>query len=128
VLKKYKPVATGEYTAVVQVASQYVEGMRLGDSAVTSEAFHEEAIMYGFNDGQLVRGPIENLYDFIDNHDPARDVVAHSDVLAITPTTAIVRVEMELDVLGKDYIDYLTLIKIDGAWKVITKVFHQFEG
>jgi Putative lumazine-binding len=27
-----------------------------------------------------------------------------------------------------DYNDFLTLIKLDGGWKVIAKVYHQFEG
>ncbi|MCF5393095.1 hypothetical protein GIV99_28895, partial [Pseudomonas syringae] len=48
--------------------------------------------------------------------------------LAITPTTAVVRVDMEKDAIGADYNDYLTLIKIDDSWKVIAKVYHQFEG
>lgn len=35
---------------------------------------------------------------------------------------------MEKDAVGADYNDCLTLIRIDGAWKVIAKVYHQFEG
>lgn len=27
-----------------------------------------------------------------------------------------------------EYNDYLTLIRIDGNWQVIAKVYHQFEG
>lgn len=52
--------------------------------------------------------------------------IAHIDVLAITPTTAVVRVDLENDSIGADYNDYVTLLKIGGVWKVIAKVYHQF--
>lgn len=124
--RNVKAVSTRTHDAVIQTANKYVEGMRTGSSTLTAEAFHNEAIMYGFNGAQLVKGSIENLYDFIDTHGAAQNLIAHCDVVAITPTTAVVRVDMENDHLGKAYIDYLTLIEIDGNWRVITKVFHQF--
>jgi hypothetical protein len=37
-------------------------------------------------------------------------------------------VDIEQDAIGADYNDYLTLINIAGNWKVIAKVYHQFEG
>jgi Putative lumazine-binding len=50
------------------------------------------------------------------------------DVLAITRTTAVVRVEMEQDAIGADYTDFHTLIKLDGTWHIIAKVYHMYEG
>lgn len=35
---------------------------------------------------------------------------------------------MEKDDIGADYNDYLTLIKINGQWTVIAKVYHRFEA
>jgi hypothetical protein len=43
-------------------------------------------------------------------------------VLAIKPTTAVVRVDMERDVIGGDYTDFHTLIKLNGTWHIIAKV------
>lgn len=40
----------------------------------------------------------------------------------------MVRVDMENDAIGADYNDYLTLIKIEGVWKVIAKVYHRFDA
>jgi hypothetical protein len=50
------------------------------------------------------------------------------DVLAITPTTAVVRVDMERDAIGDDYTDFHTLIKLDGTWQIIAKGFPMYEG
>jgi hypothetical protein len=126
--KNVKTVSIQDYDAVLSSASKYAEGLRTGSIAVTRDAFHSDAIMYGFNDGALVGGPISNLYDFVENFGSAPEMSTRLDVIAITPTTAVVRVDMENDAIGRDYIDFLTLIKLEGAWKVIAKAFHQFDA
>ena len=126
--KNIKAVPTQDYNAVIATAAQYVEGLRTGNSKAIAEAFHADAVMYGFTNGKLLGGPISNLYSFVDSNGSAPDITTRLDVLAITPTTAVVRVDMEKDAIGADYNDYLTLLKIDGGWKVIAKVYHQFEG
>ncbi|AZF37435.1 Permease of the major facilitator superfamily [Pseudomonas sp. R4-39-08] len=126
--KNIKAVPTAEYNAVIAVAQHYVDSLRIGSAEGLEQAFHKDAVMYGFTNGQLLGGPINNLFDFVRTHGTAPDITTRLDVLAITPTTAVVRVDMENDAIGADYNDYLTLIKIDGTWKVIAKVYHQFEG
>ncbi|RKH47893.1 nuclear transport factor 2 family protein [Corallococcus sicarius] len=126
--KNIKAVPTRDYGAVIATASKYVEGLRVGSVEGVAEAFHKDAVMYGFTHGELLGGSIKNLYDFVQKNGKAPDITTRLDVLAITPTTAVVRVDMEKDAVGADYNDFLTLIKVDGDWKVIAKVFHQFEG
>jgi hypothetical protein len=126
--KNIKAVPTSEYNAVIATANLYVEGLRVGSAEGVAQAFHKDAVMYGFTNGELLGGPIKNLFDFVQKNGKAPDITTRLDVLAITPTTAVVRVDMEKDAIGADYNDYLTLIKIDGSWKVIAKVYHQFEG
>lgn len=126
--KNIKAVETVEYNAVVQVAGKYVEGLRLGNPELLAEAFHKDAVMYGFTNGELLGGSVNNLYEFVRKNGKAPDISTRLDVLAITPTTAVVRVDMEKDAIGADYNDYLTLIRIEGEWKVIAKVYHQFQN
>ena len=84
---------TQDYEQVVSTVAKYVEGLRVG-SAV-GEAFHKDAVMYGLTHGELLGGPIKNLYDFVEQSGTAPDIKTRIDVLAITPTTAVVRVDME---------------------------------
>ncbi|VVO73860.1 nuclear transport factor 2 family protein [Pseudomonas fluorescens] len=126
--KNIKAVPTSEYNAVIATANQYVEGLRVGSAEGVAQAFHKDSVMYGFTNGELLGGPIKNLFDFVQKNGSAPEITTRLDILAITPTTAVVRVDMENDAIGADYNDYLTLIKIDGTWKVIAKVYHQFEG
>lgn len=126
--KNIKAVPTAEYDAVIAVAQKYVDGLRIGSVEDVAQAFHKDAVMYGFTNGALLGGPIANLFGFIEKNGKAPEIKPRLDILAITPTTAVVRVDMEKDAIGADYNDYLTLIRIDGRWKVIAKVYHQFEG
>jgi hypothetical protein len=126
--KNLKTVATQDYQDVVATVQAYVDGLRVGSSDDVSQAFHPDAVMYGFTNGKLLGGPISNLYDFVREGGAAPDIQTRLDVLAITPTTAVVRVDMEKDAIGADYTDFHTLLKQDGQWRVIAKVYHQYEG
>ncbi len=122
-----KNVPVSEYNAVVEAAGKYVEGLRVGDPEIVAQAFHKDAVMYGLSNGTtLLGGPISNLYDFVRANGKAANIETRIDVLAITPTTAVVRIDMEHDAINADYNDYLTFIKLDGRWQAIAKVFHQF--
>ena len=123
-----KSVPVSAYEAVLDTARRYVDGLKKGCAETVAEAFHKDAVMYGFTDGELLGGSVDNLYKFVRENGSAPEIETHLDVLAITPTTAVVRVDMEKDAIGADYNDYLTLIRIDGRWQVIAKVYHQFTG
>ena len=122
-----KPVPCSEYESVEKAASYYVEGLRAGSVELAKKAFHKDAVMYGLSGGELLGGPIENLYEFMRVNGKAENIKTHIDILAITPTTAVVRIDMENDAIGADYNDYLSLSKLDGKWQVIAKLFHMYE-
>ena len=126
-MSNQKIVPTSEYDAVIEASGKYVEGLRVGDADIVAQAFHKDAVMYGLSNGtSLLGGPIGNLYDFVSNNGAAPDIKTRIDILAITPTTAVVRIDMEKDAINADYNDFLTFIKLDGRWQAIAKVFHQF--
>ena len=126
--KNIKTVPTRDYEEVVATVAKYVEGLRVGRADGVAAAFHKDAVMYGFTNGELLGGPISNLYDFVEKNGAAPDIKTRVDVLAITPTTAVVRVDMEKDAIGADYTDFHTLIKLAGTWHIIAKVYHMYEG
>ena len=113
--KNIKTVPTQDFEDVVATVAKYVEGLRVGNVASLTQAFHKAAVMYGFTNGELLGGPIKNLYDFVSKNGAAPDIKTRLDVLAITPTTAVVRADMENDGIGADYTDFHTLIKHDGT-------------
>ncbi|WP_263408345.1 nuclear transport factor 2 family protein [Terriglobus tenax] len=123
-----KTVSTRDFEDVITTVAKYVAGLQAGRADGVAEAFHRDAVMYGFASGQLLGGTIKNLYEFVEKNGAAPAIKTRLDVLAITPTTAVVRVDMEKDAIGANYTDFHTLIKLDGTWQIIAKVFHMYEG
>ncbi|KAJ5465933.1 hypothetical protein N7530_008664 [Penicillium desertorum] len=125
-----KTVPTTEYNSVIEAANKYTEGLRTGSPNMVAQAFHKNAVMYGFINPpkpDMLAGPIDNLYTFIRDNGSAPAIKTRNDILAITQTTAVVRIDMEGDASGADYTDFLTLIKVDGKWQAIAKVFHKYQ-
>ena len=115
-----------DYDDVLAVVQGYVEGLKTGNVEQLKKTFHKDAIMYGHLPEGLSEGSIENLYNYVDKFGAAPNIKTNLTVLHKTPTTAIVRVEMESDAANEDFTDYHSLIKVDGAWKVVAKLFHLY--
>lgn len=113
-----------DYEAVIAVVSQYTEACKVGKSDVMKPAFTDNALMYGYLNGQLYNGSIEALYGAVDQFGAAPEAKTHIDVLSIEGTAATVRVTLE-DWHGIAFTDFHSLLKIGNEWKIIAKVFHQ---
>lgn len=124
--KNIKNVPTSDFEAVKSVVQKYVDGIRLGDVEICASAFFQEAIYYGVGKGRLEGGGVLEFLTFIGKNGTAPNVVANIDVLAITTTMAVVKVDLENDSIGASYNDFVTLLKIDQGWKIISKAYHQF--
>ena len=128
--KNIKIIPTAEYDEIVRVVQMYyVEGLKLGDWKTISKAFHPEATMYGWTStgGPLLGGPATNLESYVEEHGAGPNMESRIDIIAITPTTACVRVDLENDAGGFDYTDFHTMFKTDGQWQIIAKVFHKYD-
>ena len=122
-----KVVTSSEYDAVIAVAGCYVDAMRQGSSARAREGFHPDGSIYGYVEGTFRGGSISNLFDYLDQHPGGHEMKAHLDVVSITPTTAIVKAEVEMDPPETDYSDFLAMVKVDGKWQIVSKIFHSYE-
>lgn len=118
-------IKVSDYEAVVAVISKYAQGCKEGKSEIMRPAFHKDAIMYGYLNGSLSEGSIENLYGAVDSFGADENAKTRIDVLSIEGTAATVRVTLE-DWHGIAFTDFHSLLKIDGEWKIIAKVFHQY--
>jgi hypothetical protein len=74
----------------------------------------------------LSQGSIDNLYTYVEKFGAAPNSKTNLMVLHKRPTTAIVRIEIERDAADEDFTDYYSLIKTNGEWKVVAKLFHLY--
>lgn len=87
--------------------------------------FVNEAVLYGFLDGKLEHGSIEQFYHNVDSVGAGKDFKVRIDVLALEETVAVVRVLEEKWGERIDFTDYLLMLKIAGKWKYVAKVYNQ---
>jgi len=113
-----------EYDAVCAVIGGYIEAARIGNSAPMKKVFHPDAYIFGFFDGEPFNGPIQKLFDWDDANGPAPEIKARITNVDIAETVAVVRLEIE-NWTGYRFTDLFTLLKIEGEWRIMNKVFHK---
>ncbi len=114
-----------EYEAVEAAALKFVKSVAEGDSRYARELFTDDAVLFGFLDGKLEHGSIEQFYHNVDTVDGGEAFKARVDVIAVEETMAVVRV-LEEGWGGRiDFTDYLLLLKMNGEWKCVAKAYNQ---
>lgn len=114
-----------EYEAVEQAALKFVRSVAEGNSAYAKELFTDEAVLFGYLDGKLEHGSIQQFYHNVDTVGAGANFKARIDVVSVEETVAVVRVLEEKWGGRIDFTDYLLLLKIDGEWKCVAKAYNQ---
>lgn len=114
-----------EYKAVEEAAMNFVKSVAEGNSKYARELFTDEAVLFGYLDGRLEHGSIEQFYNNVDTVGAGNDFKARIDVVAVEETLAVVRVLEEKWGGRIDFTDYLLLLKMDGEWKCVAKAYNQ---
>jgi hypothetical protein len=112
-----------EYDAIANTVQHYINGAKSGRGADMKPAFHPDATIFGYIGADLIAGPIQQLFDWNDQNGPASELQARIAGIDIIDTIATVRLELD-NWTGHRFTDLFTLLKIDGEWKIINKVFH----
>lgn len=113
--------------AVRAVIQRYFDGIIQYDEAALREAFHPDAVVIGLNKaGEIEREPFQEwvLYTRGKAPDPTgrNNTIVHVD---IDGTAAVVKTDLNWPSVR--YIDYLSLMKSQGEWRIVNKIFHRGE-
>ena len=109
--------------AITKVVQHYIDGARSGKGDDMKPAFHEDATVFGYVGPDLFAGPIQNLFAWNDDNGPATELEDRIASIDVIGTVATVRLELE-NWTGIRFTDLFTLLKVDGDWKIMNKVFH----
>ena len=114
-----------EYEAVEKAAEKFVKSVAEGNSKYARELFVDEAVLFGYLDGDLEHGSIEQFYDNVDSVAAGDEFKGRIDVLLLEETLAVVRVLEESWGGRIDFTDVLLMLKMDGVWKAVAKAYNQ---
>ncbi len=117
------PADVRQHDAIAKTLQHYIDGARSGRGDDMKPAFHKDATIYGYAGADLFGGPIEQLFDWSDESGPAAELQARIASIDVAKTVATVRLELT-NLNGAQYTDMFTMLKVDGEWKIMSKVFH----
>lgn len=118
-----------DYDEICRVVQLFIEGEANGDVAKLKEAFHDGAQMFGSALGSRYDMPITEFMGMAASEPGdtgrhrARVVMVHQSMDA---AMAVVAEEGYWGSLS--FVDYLSLARIDGTWKIVCKLFAHTGG
>ncbi len=117
----------GLYAEIVAALGDYFDGIYEGDVAKLRTVFHPAAHLYSATEGEVVDLPLDGYMELVGGREaPAASKAPRYDrVISIDlsgPKSALAKVELAIP--PKYFTDYLTLLKANGRWQIISKTYH----
>jgi len=112
-----------DYDAISKTIQHYIDGAKSGKGSDMKPGFHDDATIFGYVDPDLFAGPIQGLYDWNDANGPATEIVTRIASIDVVGSVASVRLESD-NWTGHRFTDFFNLLKFEGQWKIMNKVFH----
>lgn len=115
-----------DFAEVSQLMQAYFDGLYHADSTVLREVFHPKLAYVCATEGDPLFLDLETYMARVDARDAPsnRGDLRRDLILSISfASDRLAHVTCQMTMLGRDYLDHLTLIPHDGRWRVVTKVF-----
>jgi len=118
---------TSDLHDIEQALQIYFDGLYEGDTAKLGQVFHEVAHLFSVEDGKLADMSRAQWFELVRSRQSAqsRDLRRRDWVVQIDrsgPTTAFAKVHCQIP--PRYFTDYLTLVRLAGGWKVVSKTYH----
>ena len=115
---------TSETEAVRVPLENYIKGHATGNGEFMRKAFHTEGNLIFIRDGNFMT---RSFADYISGFSgkPAPDEGSRKrsiESVDVSGNAAVAKII--LDYPSARFVDYMSLLKIDGEWKIVTKIFY----
>lgn len=114
------------FAAVTSLLQTYFDGLYHADTNRLSVAFHSKAIYATADETPLLYRTMDEYFAVVAKREspasraePRRDMIDAIEFAG--ENTALARVRCSIG--SRDFIDFLTLVRTDGEWRIIAKVF-----
>ena len=108
-----------------RIERYYFEGVRRSDTATAHRAFHPVAVMYSVRDDTLARRSIPDWLSAIAERapNPPKPDAVQRRVVSVDVTGGAASAKLELIQPDAVITDYMSLLKVDGEWVIVGKIF-----
>jgi len=121
------PASAGsaEEAGVRQALEHYLRGHATGLGEHHRKAFHPEAKLFFTRDGKLAQRTSEEYIAGSPGKPAADEARRKRSIESIDITGDAAVAKIVLDYPDVKFTDYMSLLKIDGEWKIVNKTFHR---
>ncbi len=119
-------IKNSEYPNALAVAQAYIAATYEGNVSALRKLFHPSAVMNGYLDGQLVIGGPEPFFDQMASMPSLKTSGAsyEANISAVEEAGNVGTVTIVETGFGpKSFTNYLSLIKENDEWQIISKTF-----
>ena len=118
---------TAEESAVRVPLENYIKAHATGDPEYARKAFHSEGNMIWIREGKYSSETFDNFIKRAFTGKPAADEAKRKEgrrieAVDISGNAAVARIVLDYPTVK--FVDYMTLLKIDGEWKIVNKSFY----
>jgi hypothetical protein len=111
-----------ELAAIEEAVGYYLEGGQTGDVELLRKAFHPSARLQFVRDGVYGEWSLE---EYLGRRTPGKRSDHRARVLSIDYAGNTATAKLELDFGSFKFVDYMSLLKLDGRWWIVNKVFYR---
>ena len=115
-----------EHHRIAELMEVYFEGLHQADSRMLRRVCHPQLAYVCATEGDELYLDLETYMTRIDGREPPvrRGDPRDEAILEIAfGSPRLARVTARMSMMGRSYLDYLTLVPHDGAWRIVTKAF-----
>jgi len=113
-----------DFQLVEKTLNYYLEGGLNNDYETLSKAFHETATMKSITDGYQETNAL-NFFRKKLQPGPKQNRTSRIASIHVSGNAASAHIEIEYPTYI--FLDYMNLLKIDGEWKIVSKIFYKKE-
>ena len=106
--------------AVREVIGMYIESMEKSSGDMVSEAFHENAKVVGYLNGDFLQLTTADFAGFVSSQEPGN---VDFEVLSCEVNGETATAKVRDKYLGISFLDSLSLINENGKWSIYNKLF-----
>lgn len=112
-------------TAAARVpVENYIKAHATGDAAYVRKAFHPDAKIYSYRDGKLQALTVDEFAKLFIGKPAANEDQRVRRIESVDVTGVAGSAKVYLDYPTVAFTDYMSLLKVDGEWKIINKTFN----
>ncbi|MFP2994736.1 nuclear transport factor 2 family protein [Spongiivirga sp. MCCC 1A20706] len=108
---------------ITTTVSYYLDGGTNNDFETLKKAFHPSATMKFIRGGNYTEVNALEFFKKAIKPGPKQNRATKVEHISVSGNAASAR--LRIDYSNFYFIDYMNLLKIDGSWKIVNKIFHR---